>query len=92
MNKLNKYWNLSGGLIFDYYDKIAHKEAIKEIWECVTSSAEVKFLVSIDFEEKLKTNIEIEALMTWNSYTIIKIESVYFYWIFTFIKKKQWKK
>lgn len=83
----NKYWKISGWTIFDEYDKVAHKIAIKEIWECVTVSAEIKYYTEIeifdnsyevcDIEHSTKSTCIVEIMQVW----VAK-------WIFTFVKKK----
>jgi acyl-coenzyme A thioesterase PaaI-like protein len=89
---LNKYWNLSGGYIFELLDKTAHNIAVNNIWECVTASANISYFKEISDNSQAKTNkvsiremdnkcyIEIELLA--NNFQTIAIAN------FTFIKKK----
>lgn len=48
---LNKYWFLSGWYIFRNLDEEFHKVAIEQIWECMTASAEIKYLKPIKEED-----------------------------------------
>jgi hypothetical protein len=59
----NKYWFLSGGYIFDYLDREAHKLAINEIGECVTANASIHFdKVLSDVLELLNTDYLVDKL------------------------------
>ena len=91
---LNKYWNISGWYIFDLLDKYCHEIAIKWLWECVTQSAEIKYLYTMSknqlYKDKLIDElINCKILRLTNSSIILNIK----YWLyvdanFTFIKKE----
>lgn len=66
MKDLNKYGNLSWGYIFDYLDKAAHVEAIGQIGECVTVSADIKYFDTIE-DEDLEFNLQVEIFRIGNN-------------------------
>lgn len=89
MNKLNKYWNLSWGFIFDYLDREAHKLAIKKIKECETIHADINYFWKVTEEELEKTRItRINVCESWTKIIIEANCNNLIIAKFIFIKKK----
>jgi len=90
MRELNKYWKLSWGYIFDALDRIAHKQAIEYIWECVTASAEIKYFAELP-EDTIFTELDACIVSQSEKSIILLFQTDYFLANFTFIKRKQWE-
>ena len=87
MRELNKYWKLSWGYIFDCLDKEAHRIAVERIGECVTVSAEIKYLSEIEKDENF-TYWNFDIIHKTNSSITLNYSELRVFATFTFIKRK----
>ncbi len=87
ISKLNIYWTLSWWYIYDWLDRICHKEAISLIGDCVTIDWHIKYLWEITRDDLELT--QWQAFIAWNNKVVINTttENKVFA-TFTFLKKK----